>query len=121
LKKLSHTCIYKKFGRSVCCNNPVPPDCINGNFPEFEKYNFTYIRTSNTALGWMEIKNQLYNLKKTIAFSWKYLGNGGHMMVITGYTTIDGVNCLYIIDPLEVNKLKKCSFASVNSLFLIAV
>jgi|RhiMethySRZTD1v2_1073278.scaffolds.fasta_scaffold363042_2 hypothetical protein len=92
----------KVFGRNDCCSTPVPLDCINGSFPEFEKYNYSYSRTTNTALSWMEIKKQI-NLKKPIAFSWKYTGGGGHMMVITGYNTIDGVNYLYINDPLEVN------------------
>src|SRR5437764_14893657 len=30
----------KRFGRSDCCNSPVPSACVNGGWPEYEKYNF---------------------------------------------------------------------------------
>ena len=54
-------------------------------------------------LSWMEIRRQIAMLKKPIAFSWKYVDNTGHMMVITGYNTVDGINWLTVYDPLEVN------------------
>jgi hypothetical protein len=93
----------KEFGRTDCCNNPVPEDCINGGWPEFDKYNFSFSRTSNTALTWGQLTEQIYCNKKPIAFSWHWSNGGGHMMVARGYATIDGVNYVYINDPWAPN------------------
>ena len=32
----------KLFGRTDCCNNPTPVGCINGGWPEYDKYGFTF-------------------------------------------------------------------------------
>src|SRR5262245_40017709 len=37
----------KRFGRTDCCHNPVPNACINGGWPEFDKYGFTFNTTSD--------------------------------------------------------------------------
>jgi hypothetical protein len=95
--------VNNALNKTDCCSTPTPPACINGNFPDFGKYNYSFSRTSGSALSWMEIRKQLGTLKKPIAFSWMHEGGGGHMMVVTGYTTIDGINWLYINDPLAVN------------------
>ena len=92
-----------KFGLSNCCNAIVPGDCINGSFPEFEKYNFSCNRTSNNALSWNEIKKQISCLHKPVAFTWKYNGGGGHMMVLTGYQVVGNEKLVVVNDPLEVN------------------
>lgn len=92
-----------RFGRTDCCNSPVPNQCINGGWPEFDKYNFTFKRTSNTALSWNAIKKQIYCLKKPIAFSWHWTGGGGHMMVVTGYAVINNEKYLFINDPWAPN------------------
>ena len=78
----------KQWGRTDCCNTPVPSACVNGGWPEFDKYNFSFDRTSNTALTWDQLKNQIYCLKKPIAFSWHWNGGGGHMMVARGFRTL---------------------------------
>ncbi|MEA2207185.1 MAG: hypothetical protein QOE77_3961 [Blastocatellia bacterium] len=93
----------KQFNRNDCCNNPVPGACINGGWPEFNKYNFTASRTSNTALTWTQLTEQIYCKNKPIAFSWHWTGDGGHMMVARGYATIDGTNYVYINDPWAPN------------------
>src|SRR5262245_48940815 len=80
----------KQFGRTDCCNNPVPNACINGGWPEFDKYNFTFARTTNTALSWDQLRKQIYCKKKPVAFSWHWIGDGGHMMVVYGYAEIGG-------------------------------
>lgn len=93
----------KRFGRTDCCNSPVPNACVNGGWPEFDKYNFTFARTSNTALTWSQIQTQIYCKKKPIAFSWHWTGGGGHMMVVYGYAEIGGVQYLAINDPWAPN------------------
>jgi len=94
----------KEFSRTDCCNNPTPGDCINGGWPEFEKYNFTATRTSDAALTWDQIKSQIYCSKKPIAFSWHWTGGGGHMMVIIGYTELEGQQWVLINDPWAPNE-----------------
>src|SRR5215471_14601557 len=79
----------KRFGRSDCCNSPTPGACVNGGWPEFDKYGFTSTRTSNTALTWDQIKKEIYCSKRPFAFSWHWPGGGGHMMVVIGYVELD--------------------------------
>jgi hypothetical protein len=93
----------KRFGRTDCCNSPVPSACVNGGWPEFDKYGFTASITSDAALSWDDIQKQIYCLKKPIAFSWHWTGGGGHMMVIIGYAVINNVNYLSINDPWSPN------------------
>ena len=89
----------KRFGRTDCCNSPVPNACVNGGWPEFTKYGFTSNITSNAALSFEEIKSQIYCRKSPIAYSWHWNGGGGHMMVINGYAVIDGNQYVSVQDP----------------------
>lgn len=93
----------KRFGRNDCCNNPVPNACVNGGWPEFDKYNFTATRTSNTALTWDQVKEQIYCKRKPFAFSWHWNTGGGHMMVVRGYVSLNGTNYVYVNDPWAPN------------------
>ena len=93
----------KRFGRSDCCNNPVPTGCVNGGWPEFDKYGFTSAITSNAALSWEDLKKQIYCQKKPFAFSWHWTGGGGHMMVVVGYAVLNNVNYVSINDPWAPN------------------
>lgn len=95
-----------RFGVTNCpcqqCTSPIPnPPCVNGGWPEFEKYGFTYQRTSNTALTWSQLREELAQTcnKRPVAFSWHWDGGGGHMMVVNGYVTAGGVNYVSILDP----------------------
>jgi hypothetical protein len=93
----------KRFSRTDCCNNPVPNACINGGWPEFDKYGFTFSRTSDTALTWQQLTEQIFCKNKPIAFSWHWNGGGGHMMVVKGYVSVDGSNFVYVADPWAPN------------------
>jgi hypothetical protein len=88
-----------RFGRTDCCGSPVPGGCVNGGWPEFDKYNFDFKTTSDAPLTWDQVKDQVYCKRKPFAFSWHWPGGGGHMMVVIGYVSIDGVNYVTIIDP----------------------
>jgi hypothetical protein len=92
----------KRFGRTDCCNNPVPNACVNGGWPEFTKYGFTSSHTSDAALTWAQIQEQIYCKNKPVAFTWHWTGGGGHMMVIRGYMTVAGVDYVYRNNPLPV-------------------
>lgn len=93
----------KRFGRTDCCDSPVPGGCVNGGWPEFDKYGFKADVTADKELTFGEIENQIYCRKSPIAFSWHWTGGGGHMMVITGYTVIDDVQYVSINDPWSPN------------------
>jgi Papain-like cysteine protease AvrRpt2 len=75
----------KRFNYTDCCNSPTPTACIQGGWPEFDKYGFTFKRTTDAALSWDQVKDQIYCQHKPFAFSWHWNGGGGHMMVLTGY------------------------------------
>jgi len=97
----------KRFGRTDCCTTPRPGACVNTGWPEFDKFGFTFDRTSDAALTWSALRSQVSNepncSKKPFAFSWHWPGGGGHMMVVKGYLTLSGVNYVVVLDPLPVN------------------
>jgi hypothetical protein len=93
----------KQFGRSDCCNSPVPGDCVNGGWPEFAKYNFKSDRTSNTALSWDALKKQIYCSRRPVAYCWPWTGGGGHMMVALGYSEINAQKWVLINNPWAPN------------------
>lgn len=97
----------KRFGQTGCCGRERPAACVDTGWPEFDKYGFTFARTSNTPLSWGQIKDQIYCGRKPFAFSWHWLDangqpNGGHMMVVTGYVSIGTTNYVYYHNPLPV-------------------
>src|SRR5689334_11876550 len=74
-----------EFGLPHCCPSASAPDnCDSGGWPEFEKHHIKYQRTSGRALSWKEIQSQIGCRKQPFAFSWKWSGGGGHMMVAVG-------------------------------------
>jgi hypothetical protein len=93
----------RRFGRNDCCNGPTPNDCVNGGWPEFDKYGFTFKVTADTALTWDQVKDQIFCKKKPFAFSWHWPGGGGHMMVATGYVTAGNVNYVSVNNPWPPN------------------
>ncbi len=92
-----------RFGRTDCTNNPVPNACVLGGWPEFNKYSFISIHTSDTALSWDQVKQQIGCKGKPFAFSWHWPGSGGHMMVAFGYVTVSGVNYVLVQNPWPPN------------------
>lgn len=87
-----------------CGPNPVQtPPCVIGGWPEFDKYGFTFKRTSDAALSWdaltKELSQDKYCGKTPVAFSWHWAGGGGHMMVAYGYVTVSATDYVAIHDP----------------------
>jgi len=89
----------KRFGRTDCGNSPTPSACIQGGWPEYEKYNFTRVRTSNTALTWDQLKQEIGCAGRPFAFSWHWPGGGGHMMVAIGYQSSNLGNRVLVNNP----------------------
>lgn len=96
-----------RFGRTDCCNSPVPNACVRGGWPEFAKYDFSFKKTTDAALSWKDLKKQIsrarYCKKRPFCFTWHHAGGGGHMMGAAGYKTVDGVNYVEKFDPWPPN------------------
>jgi hypothetical protein len=100
-----------RFGRADCCSidlcppptEPTTHHCAKGGWPEFAKYDFSFKTTSNAALSWDDLREEVSNAsycgKRPFAFSWHWPGGGGHMMVVKGYLTLNDVNYVIILDP----------------------
>lgn len=108
-KKVSQ-CVQanNEFGRSDCpcdtCDGgahpPAPDDCVNGGWPEFDKYGFKFNQTDDKALEWNQLKDEI-DAGRPVAFSWHWAGGGGHMMVAYGYGETAGQRLVYYLDPWE--------------------
>ncbi len=93
-----------RFGRSDCCNQTTPANCIQGGWPEFNKYNFTSKNTTNSALSWDTIRKEIDCKNRPITYTWHWGGGGGHMVAIVGYSIgANGDKLLHINNPLPVN------------------
>ena len=94
----------KRFGMTTCCQSPTPRACIRTGWPEFDRYGFVQTqRTSSTALTWEQLTEEIGCQKRPVAFSWKWVGDGGHMMVAYGYQQdANGARFVKVHDPLPV-------------------
>ena len=90
----------KRFGFGDCCGSPVPGHCVQGGWPEFNKYRFTAKTTTNAALAWETIEREISCHHRPIAFTWYWSGGGGHMMVIFGYEIEDDTRYVWVHNPL---------------------
>lgn len=93
----------KEFGLSSCCQSPVPGECVQGGWPEFNKYGFNFQRTSSYALSWDQIVDQISSKRAPFTFTWAWDGGGGHMMSIYGYAVISGIRYVHMHDPWPPN------------------
>lgn len=89
------------FGRSDCCNNPTPQDCINGGWQVFNNFGFTFT-SQNNALSWNQLTN-LLSQGKPVMFAWAWNGGGGHMMVARGWKISQGKKYVSINNPWPPN------------------
>lgn len=97
-----------EFTLGACCHDNSG-SCNNGGWPEYTKYGFTADQTSNAALTWAQVQGQIYCANKPFAFSWHWLGGGGHMMVAKGYLTVNNVQYVDINDPEPYTNLSTLS------------
>jgi hypothetical protein len=80
-----------EFGLSCCPSTSAADGCNQGGWPQFDKHHIQSMQTSNEALPLAELRTQISCRKQPVAFSWKWLGGGGHMMVAIGYAMRNGV------------------------------
>ncbi|MBV8977720.1 MAG: C39 family peptidase [Alphaproteobacteria bacterium] len=84
-------------GRNKCCDAPST-NCNQGGWPQFSTYHFDASNTSNAPLSFEQIRTEI-DAKRPVLFSWHWVGNGGHMMVIVGYVTIGNLQYVVVNDP----------------------
>jgi hypothetical protein len=94
----------RRLGRTDCLNSPIPAACVRTGWPEFEKYDFAFQRTSNAALSWNDLRKEIGCARRPFAFSWAWNNGGGHMMVVVGYAAIGDQRFVSINDPLPVDE-----------------
>ncbi len=94
-----------RFGLTGCCNATIPNNCVNGGWPEFNKYNFTSLNTTNAPLSWDKIRSEIDCKNRPITYTWHWPGTSGHMVAIVGYSTgeCNDEKFLHINNPLPVN------------------
>ena len=98
--KLNRTdCPCDQCGSSPTAN----PPCVETGWPDFGHYGFTFKRTSNTPVSWDTLTQELSPSSKCgstpVAFTWRWTGGGGHIMVAIGYAMIDGERYVVVHDP----------------------
>lgn len=89
------------FNRTDCCNANRPAACVHGGHTQLDKFGFSSQFSSQ--LSWTQIKNEIDH-NRPISYAWNWDGGGGHVMVLTGYKTVNGVNYVSINDPWEPNE-----------------
>jgi len=94
-----------EFGTSNCCGSPFPGSCNNGGWPEFDKYGFSSVHTSDAPLSWEQVKSEISSScgKRPFCFTWHWAGGGGHVMTAIGYDSIDGTRRVEVNDPWPPN------------------
>jgi hypothetical protein len=102
------TQVNRALGRTDCaCNacgaGPASMECDQNGWPEFSAYGFTSRHTRDEALSWDKVKKQVSDEpsceNKPFAFTWRWPGGGGHMMVANGYSVVDGERYVSVVDP----------------------
>jgi hypothetical protein len=81
------------------CPNPNEQStCVQGGWPDYQHWQFDAEQTEDQALSWAELTGELL-AKRPVAFSWRYEGGGGHMMVAHGFLTVNGENKVRVLNP----------------------
>lgn len=84
-----------------CTGAMANPPCMEYGWPNFGRYGFAFQRTSDVALTWTQLKAEI-DAGRPVAFTWRYVGGGGHMMVAIGYREIDGRPWVVMRNPEPV-------------------
>ena len=94
--------VSDRLGNDRCCDLVINQECDQTGWPDFQRYNLRFQKTSKQALTWDQIKTEIACKRNPIAFSWAWAGGGtGHMMVIKGFRSVDGVNWVLVNDPMK--------------------
>jgi hypothetical protein len=93
------------FGRADCCQSPTPKACINGGHADYDYWGVDH-DAQGSSLSYAEIKAQI-DSNRPVGFRWAWTGGGAHLMVIIGYSTMNGTPMLLVNNPWPPNKGKQ--------------
>jgi hypothetical protein len=97
------------FGRTNCCTDAAAASDTsgcndkNGGWPEFSAWGMSSSMVDNGGLTLDQVKDQVVTKGKPFAFSWKWTGTGGHMMVAVDYLRFDNQDWIAVNDPWAPN------------------
>jgi len=83
-----------------CCQDPLPLECDSGGIPQFLRYGFS-VDSILRALTWEETKVQIDCKQSPVCAIWNYTHGGSHMVVLSGYTKIDGEDYVIVRNPSQ--------------------
>lgn len=90
-----------QFSRTDCCTAGCPknPACNIPAWPMFTEYGYDFDQSANP-LTWAQLKSQICTAKKPMAFGYGPKSGGvGHILVIRGFSEVDGAQDLLLRDP----------------------
>lgn len=91
-----------------CCQSPTPQECIKGGWPRLDFYGVRYSTTSNSAVSWQQIKNDIDRGAPLLA-SFKLASGVGHMVTVVGYGIgAQGNRLVEIINPCDRASANGC-------------
>ncbi len=86
------------WNRLNCCPAPGASGCDQGGWPPFQQLGFSSTQTLDQPVSWEGLKAEI-RARRPVAFSWHWLGDGGHMMVLTGYQDDPEGTLVKVADP----------------------
>jgi hypothetical protein len=91
----------QRFGRMDCCTGTCPKNAAC-NMPGWTMFAECDFKTDATAapLSWDNIKNQIFCVKKPMSYAYGPKSGGvGHVVVVSGYFSVGGINYVTLTDP----------------------
>lgn len=91
----------ERFGRTDCCTGTCPKNaaCNMPGWTMFAESGFTTTATG-TPLPWNTIKRQIHCRRKPMSYAYgPKTGGVGHVVVVSGYVSIGGIDYVALSDP----------------------
>jgi hypothetical protein len=91
----------QRFGRTDCCTGTCPKNaaCDMSGWTMFAECDFDATAQA-TPLSWDDIKDQIYCREKPMSFAYGAKTGGiGHVVVISGYAQLNGIDYVALTDP----------------------
>jgi hypothetical protein len=84
-----------------CCPAAAATNrCDTGGWPPFAKHKIEFLETNEgVALTLNQLTTEIGCKHLPVAFSWKWTGGGGHMMVAVGYNLLSAAPLIEVNDP----------------------
>lgn len=91
---------FGHFPPDCCPSATAAANCDAGGWPTFSMHKIAFSQTQDgTALSLNQLTQQLGCRHLPVAFTWKYNGGSGHMMVAIGYNLLGPTPLIEVDDP----------------------